>query len=80
MNNNANVNTPIVTLPVTRLQRNLLNHYINDPKSDVYLQQLIIDFAQEITPNDLELKVNALVKKHIALRTSFKWSDPWPMF
>jgi amino acid adenylation domain-containing protein len=76
MNNTPNVNVSMVSLPVTRLQRNLLNQYINDPKSDVYLQQLIIDFAQEIAPDDLELKVNALVKKHIALRTSFKWSDP----
>lgn len=75
MNNNPNSNIPFIGLPVTRLQRNLLNQYINYPKSDVYLQQLIIEFAQEITPNDLELKVNALVNKHIALRTSFEWSD-----
>ncbi|WP_128894536.1 non-ribosomal peptide synthetase [Longirhabdus pacifica] len=53
------------------LQKGILFHYLKDPSSHAYFQQMTLTIQGKFQVDDMEDSLNALIKKHDILRTVF---------
>lgn len=60
---------------LSSLQEGLLFHYISNPKSNLYFEQLCLKIGRHIDIQKLEKAVDEVVTTNEALRTLFKWKD-----
>lgn len=59
--------------PLTPLQGGMLFHYVNEPGSDLYVEQLSIDILGNINRKTFEGAWNRVVRANEMLRTLFRW-------
>jgi tyrocidine synthetase III len=58
---------------LTPLQEGMLYHYLNEPGSDTYMEQLILGIVGEIDLPCFESAWNAVIVNNEMLRTVFRW-------
>jgi bacitracin synthase 3 len=60
---------------LTPLQEGMLFHYLNDPNSDYYFEQLSLDIRGEIAEESFEKAWNFVIDSNEILRTLFRWEE-----
>jgi len=60
-------------LALTPMQEGLLFHYLKEPQSDLYLEQLCLAIAGEIELKHFEKAWNFVIESNEMLRTVFRW-------
>lgn len=60
-------------LPLTPVQEGMLYHYLKDPESNQYSEQLTLGISGEIDVNVFEKAWNFVIKTNEMLRTVFRW-------
>jgi amino acid adenylation domain-containing protein len=60
-------------LALTPMQEGMLFHYLRDPRSDQYLEQLTLEISGEIDAKVFEKAWNMVVETNEVLRTAFRW-------
>ena len=58
---------------LTPLQKGMLFHYLENPNSSRYFEQLSLEICGEIHIPGFELAWNTVVKTNEMLRTVFRW-------
>ncbi|UCH96478.1 MAG: AMP-binding protein, partial [Candidatus Aminicenantes bacterium] len=62
-------------LMLTPMQQGMLFHYLKEPGSDLYFEQLSLDIAGEIDLTCFEQAWNFVVETNEMLRTMFRWEN-----
>jgi amino acid adenylation domain-containing protein len=62
-----------VTYQLSSMQMGMLLHYLIDPGSGVYIQQLIASIHEQIDITAFQKAWEQVVARHSILRTSFRW-------
>ncbi|MDQ1354080.1 MAG: hypothetical protein QG657_4389 [Acidobacteriota bacterium] len=60
-------------LALTPVQEGMLFHYLQDPQSELYFEQLSLEISGEIDVRHFEKAWNAVVETNAMLRTVFRW-------
>ena len=60
-------------LPLTPMQEGMLFHYLKEPKSDHYFEQLRLEIAGEIEFHLFEKAWNFVIETNEMLRAAFRW-------
>ncbi|HLP48095.1 MAG TPA: condensation domain-containing protein, partial [Candidatus Kapabacteria bacterium] len=60
-------------LSLTPLQEGILFHYLQDPQSRVYFEQLSLEISGDINKSNFEKAWNMVIKTNEMLRTLFRW-------
>jgi amino acid adenylation domain-containing protein len=60
-------------LSLTPMQEGMLFHYLKEPESDLYFEQLSLEISGEIEPGLFESAWNFVIETNEMLRTLFRW-------
>ena len=60
-------------LPLTPMQEGMLFHYLKDPGSDIYFEQLSLEIAGQIDLEHFEQEWNFVIETNEMLRAVFRW-------
>lgn len=60
-------------IALTPLQEGMLFHYLEDPQSDRYFEQLCLHLAGRVDEGCVNAALNEVVKANEMLRTTFRW-------
>ena len=60
-------------LRLTPLQEGMLFHHLQDPASDRYFEQLVLEISAEIEPDSFEKAWNIVIETNEILRAVFRW-------
>ncbi|MCP5054751.1 MAG: amino acid adenylation domain-containing protein, partial [bacterium] len=60
-------------LALTPMQEGMLYHWLKDPGSDHYFEQLSLDISGKIDPERFEKAWNFVIETNEMLRTAFRW-------
>ena len=62
---------------LTAMQEGMLFHYLKEPESDVYFEQLSLSLVGDINTEIFEQAWNFVVQTNEMLRTMFRWTGRW---
>ncbi|NIM15414.1 MAG: hypothetical protein GTO45_25850, partial [Candidatus Aminicenantes bacterium] len=62
-------------LALTPMQEGMLFHYLKEPESDVYFEQLSLNLVGDIDNEIFEQAWNAVIQGNEMLRTMFRWEN-----
>lgn len=60
---------------LSSIQENLLFHYVSNPDSDAYLEQIYFELSGNIQVNVIHLACIEVMRRNAALRTVFRWEN-----
>ena len=60
---------------LTPMQEGLLFHYLQDPESELYIEQLTLDISGEIDVEIFKRAWNFVIQTNEMLRTVFRWEN-----
>ncbi|MCU0289387.1 MAG: condensation domain-containing protein, partial [Acidobacteria bacterium] len=60
-------------LPLTPMQEGMLFHYLKDPRSGLYFEQLSLEIGGAIEVEIFEKALNVIIQSNEMLRTVFRW-------
>src|SRR5262245_13887021 len=71
---------PVVvdTFGLSPLQQGMLFHHVEDPRSGVDIEQLVVHLAERVDASALSRAWDLLVQRHPMLRARFNWDDGEP--
>ena len=62
-------------IALTPMQEGMLFHYLRDPESDLYFEQLLLEISGEIDIETFEKAWHFVIETHEMLRTVFRWEN-----
>ena len=66
--------------PLAPLQEGILYHHLRQEQGDLYLQRLVLEFADARLATRFVAALNDVVARHTVLRTALRWHDvPQPL-
>ncbi|UCH93138.1 MAG: amino acid adenylation domain-containing protein, partial [Candidatus Aminicenantes bacterium] len=71
--NSLNKKNTADIMGLTPMQEAMLFHYLKDPTTDLYVEQLILEISGDIDVNIFEKAWNIVVETNEMLRTVFRW-------
>src|SRR5262245_36126862 len=66
------------TFGLSPLQQGMLFHHVEDPRSGVDIEQLVVHLAEPVDPSALSRAWDLLVQRHPMLRARFNWDAGEP--